>query len=183
DDGRSALHLFPVSFDLDHIGLSKRQIFSHYRKRGVALQVHYTPLYELPVFASLEANKGDTYPGVDRISPGLVSLPLFMGLTEAEQELVISITLDLLGGSSPVPALVRCRAPGAAMWQRRQAGLSRVGRRAWSDPVLRSGGCRRPPWLPPVSSRGGPVPLPPACGAWRRHQAARQQRQAPPFRQ
>jgi dTDP-4-amino-4,6-dideoxygalactose transaminase len=99
DDERSALHLFPVSFDLDHVGLSKRQIFSHYRNRGVALQVHYTPLYELPVFADLEANKGDTYPGVDQISPGLVSLPLFMGLTEAEQELVISITLDVLGGS------------------------------------------------------------------------------------
>ncbi|HLX48076.1 MAG TPA: DegT/DnrJ/EryC1/StrS family aminotransferase [Streptosporangiaceae bacterium] len=99
DDERSALHLFPVSFDLDRIGLSKRQIFSHYRKRGVALQVHYTPLYELPVFASLEGNRGDTYPGVERISPGLVSLPLFMGLTEAEQELVISITLNLLGGN------------------------------------------------------------------------------------
>jgi dTDP-4-amino-4,6-dideoxygalactose transaminase len=92
----SALHLFPVSFDLRRLGRSKRQIFDWYHRHEIGVQVHYSPLYEQPVVAGMPLVTDAAFPVLDDLSPGMLSLPLFMGLSDAEQDHVITTTLALL---------------------------------------------------------------------------------------
>ncbi|MFG2348675.1 DegT/DnrJ/EryC1/StrS family aminotransferase [Streptomyces phaeochromogenes] len=97
DRGTSGLHLFPVSFDLTGLGITKRAVFDHYRQHRIAPQVHYTPLTEQPAFAdALRPPAG--FPGLDRVAPGLLSLPLFHGMTDDEHARVLNATLALLEG-------------------------------------------------------------------------------------
>ncbi|MFE2205060.1 DegT/DnrJ/EryC1/StrS family aminotransferase [Streptomyces rubiginosohelvolus] len=95
DGGISGLHLFPVSFDLAGLGMTKRAVFDHYLRRGIAPQVHYTPLTEQPAFIGALAPAAG-FPGLDLVSPGLLSLPLFHGMTDGEQDRVLHATSDLL---------------------------------------------------------------------------------------
>jgi dTDP-4-amino-4,6-dideoxygalactose transaminase len=93
----SALHLFPVELDLARLGRSKAAVFEFFEARGIRLQVHYTPLHWQPAFSSLPLVRGKTFPALERVSAGLVSLPMFYGLTDAEQLRVISAFQELLG--------------------------------------------------------------------------------------
>jgi dTDP-4-amino-4,6-dideoxygalactose transaminase len=96
DRGTSALHLFPISFDLDFLGLAKSEVFARYREAGIGVQVHYTPPPEQPAFADERWPR--RFPGLDSVSPGLLSLPLFMGMTDADQDRVLAVTAGLLRG-------------------------------------------------------------------------------------
>ncbi|MFD7244531.1 DegT/DnrJ/EryC1/StrS family aminotransferase [Streptomyces massasporeus] len=93
--GTSALHLFPVSFDLHGLGMTKGAVFAHYRRHGIAPQVHYTPLNEQPAFAAARL-PAVGLPGLDHVSPGLLSLPLFHGMTDEDHERVVNATIELL---------------------------------------------------------------------------------------
>lgn len=97
DNGRSGLHLFPVSLDLDALKVTKQAVFAHYRSYGVVPQVHYTPVSEQPAFAqAIHPREG--FPGLDYTSPGLLSLPLFHGMTDEDQDRVLHATRALFGG-------------------------------------------------------------------------------------
>ncbi len=95
----SALHLFPVELDLRRLGLSKAAVFQFFEARGIRLQVHYTPLHWQPAFESLPLVRGAGFPVVDAVAPGLVSLPMYYGLTDAEQAKVISALRELCGAA------------------------------------------------------------------------------------
>ncbi|WP_411139264.1 DegT/DnrJ/EryC1/StrS family aminotransferase [Streptomyces sp. C10] len=98
DDGEtSGLHLFPVSFDLTRLGLTKRGVFDHYLRYRIAPQVHYTPLTEQPAFADA-GRPAAGFPGLDLVSPGLLSLPLFHGMTDEQHACVLDATWKLLEG-------------------------------------------------------------------------------------
>ncbi|HEV8559212.1 MAG TPA: DegT/DnrJ/EryC1/StrS family aminotransferase [Actinophytocola sp.] len=94
----SAHHLFPVVFDLAEIGLSKPELIGVLRDRGVGCQVHYTPLHRLPAFAGIPAGLRSCLDTVDAAFPGLVSLPLWRGLTDADQDRVIEVVTDVAYG-------------------------------------------------------------------------------------
>ncbi len=91
----SGLHLFPVEIDIDGLGMSKRQVFKYFASRGVSLQVHYVMLHQQPAFAHQPLVRQRTFPNADRAARGLASLPLFYGLTDQEQDIVITVVRDL----------------------------------------------------------------------------------------
>jgi dTDP-4-amino-4,6-dideoxygalactose transaminase len=95
----SALHLFPVSFDLARLGCSKAQIFRFFAQRGIHPQVHYTPLHRQPAFSGLAIALGGTFEALEQLSPGLLSLPMYVGLTDSEQARVIAATRELCSGA------------------------------------------------------------------------------------
>ncbi|BBZ15284.1 DegT/DnrJ/EryC1/StrS family aminotransferase [Mycobacterium branderi] len=92
---RSAHHLFPVVFDLDELGMAKRDVIAFLRAAGIGCQVHYTPLHRLGAFRrSLAPPTG--FAVMDAMYPGLLSLPLWYGMSELDQDRVIAAVKELV---------------------------------------------------------------------------------------
>lgn len=94
----SAHHLFPVVFDQAVTGLSKRDLIGVLHRNGIRCQVHYTPLHRLPAFADVPAELRTGLDTVDAVFPGLVSLPLWRGLPDADQDRVIDVVTEIAHG-------------------------------------------------------------------------------------
>jgi dTDP-4-amino-4,6-dideoxygalactose transaminase len=82
DGSVHAYHLFPVQVP------RRRAVFDAMRAAGIGVQVHYVPIYRHPLFARFGFS-WDDYPETERTYSGLLSLPLFPGLTEAQQDRVV----------------------------------------------------------------------------------------------
>ena len=56
---------------------------------GIGVQVHYVPIYKHPLYADTGRPAPD-FPETERAYAGLLSLPMFPALTDAEQDRVIA---------------------------------------------------------------------------------------------
>jgi len=93
-DGRAhAYHLFVVHLDPERY--DRRVVFEGLRARGVAPQVHYIPVHGQPIMRRLAGVQGP-FPHAERYYAGCLSLPMYPGLTDAEQESVVSALKDSL---------------------------------------------------------------------------------------
>lgn len=68
------------------------------KEQGIGTSVHYRPLHQLTVWKSF--CEGATFPQADLIFTRCVSLPLFMAMTDAEQDRVISVVRTVLGAQA-----------------------------------------------------------------------------------
>jgi UDP-4-amino-4,6-dideoxy-N-acetyl-beta-L-altrosamine transaminase len=75
---RHARHLFPI-----RVG-RRRAVYDALRADGIGTQVHYVPIYRHPLWAE----PPERFPATEAAYAGLLSLPLFPALTEAEQDRV-----------------------------------------------------------------------------------------------
>ncbi|MCM3878428.1 MAG: dTDP-4-amino-4,6-dideoxygalactose transaminase [Thermoanaerobaculia bacterium] len=83
-------HLFGLVFP----GLSERQRFiEHMAARGILTPFHYVALHGSP-FGRQFVEEGERFPGTDRLSDGLVRLPLFYNLSDTDQDCVIGAALE-----------------------------------------------------------------------------------------
>jgi dTDP-4-amino-4,6-dideoxygalactose transaminase len=95
----SAHHLFPVVFDTRALRLSKRALLGAFFAEGIRCQVHYTPLHRLPAFDdAVDSERSGPFPTADEVWPGLVSLPLWRGMTDPDQERVIDVVQRIARG-------------------------------------------------------------------------------------
>jgi dTDP-4-amino-4,6-dideoxygalactose transaminase len=58
--------------------------------QGIGVQVHYVPIYRHPLYAATGFRSSD-FPETERAYDGLLSLPLYPGLTDAEQDRVVEV--------------------------------------------------------------------------------------------
>ena len=79
---RHGYHLFPVQV------AQRRRVYDELRAAGIAVQVHYVPIYRHPLYAHTGVT-GAEFPETERVYAGLLSLPLFPSLTEADQDRVV----------------------------------------------------------------------------------------------
>jgi UDP-4-amino-4,6-dideoxy-N-acetyl-beta-L-altrosamine transaminase len=79
---RHAYHLFPVQVP------NRRAVYDAMRAGGIGVQVHYVPIYRHPVYEHLGFDAYD-YPETERAYEGLLSLPMYPSLTDAQQDYVI----------------------------------------------------------------------------------------------
>jgi len=82
-------HLFAVVWP---DGETRDRFIRHTASRGILTPFHYVPLHRSP-YGSRFAT-GETLPNTDRLGDGLVRLPLFFNLTDAEQDEVIDAVRD-----------------------------------------------------------------------------------------
>jgi dTDP-4-amino-4,6-dideoxygalactose transaminase len=85
----SAHHLFPVRFDLASLGLAKHELIAALHGRGIRAQVHYTPLHRLTAFGEIDPGLRTSLDVTDRAFAGLLSLPLWYGMSEGQQDRVV----------------------------------------------------------------------------------------------
>jgi perosamine synthetase len=81
-EAEPAWHLFTVQVE------KRAALFAALQRRGIAPQVHYTAVNDMPLYRSLGHSPSET-PLAARASQQLLSLPLYPGLTDAEVDQVI----------------------------------------------------------------------------------------------
>ena len=90
-DSDSACHLYPVKFDAG--SEIRRQVYDRLNEAGIHTQVHYIPLHTQPFYRKRNFQIGD-FPVAEDYYQGALSLPLYYGLSDADQDFVIKILLS-----------------------------------------------------------------------------------------
>lgn len=89
---RHAYHLFPVRV------AQRPVVYKRLRSAGIGVQVHYIPLYRHPLYAPFADGAGG-FPATEDAYAGLLSLPMFPDLTDAQQDFVVQTLEDAVGVS------------------------------------------------------------------------------------
>lgn len=97
DDRESAWHLYPVRVVGEDVRESRRRAFHHLREHGVGVNVHYQPVHLHSYYASLGYGAG-LCPIAESAYEGLLSLPMWPGLADEDQDRVVELLADAVGG-------------------------------------------------------------------------------------
>ena len=91
---RASWHLFPVLLDPARGAPDRASVFARLRAAGVGVNVHYRPLHLHTSFRG-DARRADL-PVAEAAYERLLSLPMWHGLHDAEQEQVVAKLADIL---------------------------------------------------------------------------------------
>jgi UDP-4-amino-4,6-dideoxy-N-acetyl-beta-L-altrosamine transaminase len=92
---QSAFHLYIVRLQTDRARLGQRGLFEGLRKHGIGANVHYMPIHLQPYYRDLGFSSGQ-FPHAEMHATEVITLPLYPGMTEAEQDHVITVLHELL---------------------------------------------------------------------------------------
>jgi dTDP-4-amino-4,6-dideoxygalactose transaminase len=88
-------HLFPIRLRLDRLAIDRNTFINELRDNGVACSVHWRPLHLHPYYEESFGWKPKDLPMASNVWPRLLSLPLFPGMCEDEQEHVVAMVRQL----------------------------------------------------------------------------------------
>lgn len=88
-DRESSWHLYPVQLDLGRCGRSRSEVYTTLRAAGIGVNVHYLPVHLQPYYRRLGFKPGD-FPAAEARYAATLTLPLFYGMTEAQQDAVVA---------------------------------------------------------------------------------------------
>ena len=91
----SAFHLYVVRVLGESGGRTRRRMFEALRERGIGVNVHYLPVHCQPYYRDLGFTSG-SYPEAEAHGETAVTLPLFPGLTDPEQDQVITAVWEVV---------------------------------------------------------------------------------------
>ena len=94
--GRSALHLYVVQIPEAVLPGSKRKLFDDMRQKGVGVNLHYIPIHMQPYYAKRGFRIG-MFPQAEAYYRRAMTLPLYPGLTDAQQIRVVDVLRESLG--------------------------------------------------------------------------------------
>lgn len=94
-DCDSAWHLYVVGWNEAASGLSRRAAFERLRAAGIGVNVHYIPVHLQPYYRRLGFAPGQ-FPVAEAYYARAISLPLYAGLSEADQDRVVATLLEML---------------------------------------------------------------------------------------
>jgi len=95
-DSRSALHLYPIRLPADSGAPSRRDVFDAMRAGGVGVNVHYIPVHLQPYYRRLGFQPRQ-FPEAEAYYNEALTLPLYAGLSESDQDTVIAALARALG--------------------------------------------------------------------------------------
>jgi UDP-4-amino-4,6-dideoxy-N-acetyl-beta-L-altrosamine transaminase len=91
----SAWHLYVVVLDRARTDLPRRAVYDRLRAAGVMVNVHYIPVHLQPYYRLRGFKPGD-FPEAEAYYGSTLSLPLFFGLTEEDQDYVVEKLAEAL---------------------------------------------------------------------------------------
>lgn len=95
DDRIHSWHLFPIRLRLEKLSVDRNTFIELLRASGVGCSVHWRPLHLHPYYESTFHWEPEHLPAASSVWPRLISLPLFPGMREDEQEHVIRVVRNL----------------------------------------------------------------------------------------
>lgn len=81
-------HLYILQFNLEMLKCGRKEIFDALQAEGVGVNVHYIPTYSFPYYQKLGYKMG-TCPNAEKLYERIVSIPLFYGLTDEQQDKIV----------------------------------------------------------------------------------------------
>ncbi|MCY0856222.1 UDP-4-amino-4,6-dideoxy-N-acetyl-beta-L-altrosamine transaminase [Cupriavidus sp. D39] len=91
-DGLSGLHLYPVVLSDT---TRRKAVFDAMRAAGIHVNVHYIPVHTQPYYRALGFQPG-AFPNAEAYYAGAISLPMYPGLSDQQQEFVTSTLRGIL---------------------------------------------------------------------------------------
>jgi UDP-4-amino-4,6-dideoxy-N-acetyl-beta-L-altrosamine transaminase len=95
-DSYSGLHLYVIRLQLDNINRSHREVFEALREQGIGVNLHYIPVHTHPYYCQMGFKDAD-FPQSMAYYREAISLPMFHGLTEQQQDRVVAVLTEILG--------------------------------------------------------------------------------------
>lgn len=87
-DTANAWHLYVIRLRLDRLKQTRRQVVEELRAAGIGVQIHYIPVHTQPYYRRLGFKDGD-FPEAEKYYAETISLPMFAGLTDEDQDRVV----------------------------------------------------------------------------------------------
>lgn len=88
-------HLYILRLDLDRLSCGRREFYDAMQAENIGVNVHYIPVYWFPYYQSLGYRKG-LCPNAEAYYESSMTLPLFYGMTDQDQEDVICAVKKVL---------------------------------------------------------------------------------------
>lgn len=92
DGVHSAYHLYVVGVPSDR----RAEVFAGLRERGIGVNVHYIPVHLQPYYRDLGFAPGG-FPHAEKYYSQAITLPLFPGMTDTQQQAVVTALHEVLG--------------------------------------------------------------------------------------
>ncbi|MFD0917602.1 UDP-4-amino-4,6-dideoxy-N-acetyl-beta-L-altrosamine transaminase [Pseudahrensia aquimaris] len=94
-DGYSGFHLYVVQLKLNEIEKSHLEVFEQWRAAGLGVNLHYIPIYRQPHYAKMGFDKAG-FPNAEDYYSRSISIPLYHGMSDAQQEVVVDTLHETL---------------------------------------------------------------------------------------
>lgn len=94
-DSYSAFHLYVVRLSLDDLKISHLQVFERLQAHKIGVNLHYIPIHTQPYYEGLGFKLGQ-FPEAESYYREAISLPLYSGLTEEQQDHVVNVLRSIL---------------------------------------------------------------------------------------
>ncbi|MCL4121333.1 UNVERIFIED_CONTAM: hypothetical protein GTU68_050141 [Idotea baltica] len=95
DGDTHSWHLFIIQVNGD-AAMDRNQLVAHLKENNIGCSVHYRPLHQMTFWS--EGNGANKFPNADAYFDGCISLPLFMDMSDAQQDRVIDVVSKALLG-------------------------------------------------------------------------------------
>jgi UDP-4-amino-4,6-dideoxy-N-acetyl-beta-L-altrosamine transaminase len=96
EDGYSSYHLYVIRLRLSEINKTQRQVYESLREARILVNLHYIPVYRQPYYEKLGFSAGYC-PQAEQYHVEAISIPLYSGLTEDQQDRVVETLGKALG--------------------------------------------------------------------------------------
>ena len=93
---RHAWHLYAPLVDVDRLRIDRDRFMEELKMRNIGSGLHYTAAHEFSYYASRFGWKPEDYAEAHFVSERIVSLPLFPGLSDADQDEVVEAVRGIL---------------------------------------------------------------------------------------
>ena len=90
-----AYHLYSLQVRFDQMKMSRADLFSRMRERGIGLQVLYIPIYRQPYYRKRYGYSHEAFPNAEAFYSRQIALPMFPALVESDLERVVSDLREL----------------------------------------------------------------------------------------
>jgi dTDP-4-amino-4,6-dideoxygalactose transaminase len=87
---RHAWHLYVIQLDLERLAIDRAQFIEALRAENIGTSVHFIPVHLHPYYRQTYGYKRGHLPNAERIYDGILSLPLYPKMTEADVRDVIA---------------------------------------------------------------------------------------------
>lgn len=91
-----AYHLYVVELDLDALRADRGAVFAALRAEGIGVNVHYIPVHYHPYYRERFGTHPGMLPVAEAAYEGLLSLPMFAGMTDADAADVVAAMWKVL---------------------------------------------------------------------------------------
>jgi len=92
-------HLYPIRLQPGRLSVTRAEFIDELSKRGVGASVHFIPLHRHPLYRERCGCQPQQFPVAEDLYQGLLSLPLYPGMSNTDVEDVIAAVKDIVAHS------------------------------------------------------------------------------------